>query len=102
MNAFVRVLRPFHLHVAIANSLFWLAIQPAHAGLPGIEPPSSGSGGGLMKTIKGYFQDGIVLFGLVAAAVAFLIVANAAIQTFAEVRDGKATWAWKGEKDLCL
>lgn len=64
----------------------------ALAGLPPIEAPSSGGGSGLMGQIKGYVQDGLVLGGLVVAAVAFIVVAQAAIHTFAEVRDGKATW----------
>ncbi|STE82346.1 integrating conjugative element membrane protein, PFL_4702 family [Escherichia coli] len=46
-------------------------------------------GGGLFGQIKGYFQDGIVLIGLVIAAAAFVKVAEAAVTTFSEVRDGK-------------
>ncbi|MDR8481124.1 TIGR03745 family integrating conjugative element membrane protein [Serratia nevei] len=98
MNAVVRLFRQLCARVAVATSLAYVASQPVQAALPSVEPPSSGGGGcgcggGLMDTIKGYFQDGIVIIGLVAAAVAFLIVANAAIHTFAEVRDQKATWA---------
>lgn len=92
MNA-VRLFRHIAARLAVATSLAYAATQPAQAALPTVEAPSSGSGSGLMATIKGYFQDGIVVIGLVAAAVAFLIVANAAIHTFAEVRDGKANWA---------
>lgn len=94
MNAVVRLFRQLCARAAVATSLAYVASQPVQAALPSVEPPSSGGGGGgLMDTIKGYFQDGIVIIGLVAAAVAFLIVANAAIHTFAEVRDQKATWA---------
>lgn len=64
----------------------------ARAGLPSVEPPSSGGGSGLMDTIKGYAQDGIIIIGLILAAVTFVYVAVAVVQTFAEVRDGKAGW----------
>ncbi|WP_394805324.1 MULTISPECIES: TIGR03745 family integrating conjugative element membrane protein [Enterobacterales] len=71
-------------------SLF--SLMPVYAALPQVEPPSSGGGGGLMDTLKGYINDGIVIGGLVAAAVAFIVVAQAAISTFNEVRDEKAGW----------
>lgn len=76
---------------ALSLSLGVMA-APAMAGLPPVEPPSSGGGGGLMDTIKGYLQDGIILGGLVVAAIAFIVVANSAISTFHEVREGKAGW----------
>ncbi|MDF9148452.1 TIGR03745 family integrating conjugative element membrane protein [Escherichia coli] len=68
------------------------SLTPALADLPKIEPPSSGGGSGLFGQIKGYIQDGIVLFGLVLAAAAFVKVAEAAVTTFSEVRDGKTGW----------
>ncbi|EMP6396081.1 TIGR03745 family integrating conjugative element membrane protein [Pluralibacter gergoviae] len=92
MNAVVRLFRHFSARIAVASSLTLAANQPAQAALPNVEPPSSGSGGGLMDTLKGYVQDGIVILGLIAAAVAFLVVANSAITTFHEVREGKANW----------
>ncbi|UAN63386.1 TIGR03745 family integrating conjugative element membrane protein [Serratia sp. JSRIV006] len=70
----------------------WLSCQPAYADLPTVEPPSSGGGSGLTGQIKGYLQDGVVLGGLVLAAVAFIYVASAALATFAEVREGKSSW----------
>lgn len=96
MNAVIRVFRHCFARLVFAASLTFAASQPVQAGLPSVEPPSSGGGGGLLATIKGHFMDGIVLIGLVAAAVSFLVVANAAIHTFAEVRNGKATWAQFG------
>lgn len=92
MNTVVQRLRCFSPRTALMLSLAWLVTQPAMAGLPNVEPPSSGGGGGLMNTLKGYIQDGLVILGLVAAAAAFLVVANAAITTFSEVREGKASW----------
>ncbi|MEQ9864684.1 TIGR03745 family integrating conjugative element membrane protein [Pectobacterium aroidearum] len=62
------------------------------ADLPPIEAPSSGSGGGLFGTLKGYIKDGVSLTGLVIAAIAFLIVAKIAISAFHDVRGGKADW----------
>lgn len=72
--------------------LGWLSCQPALADLPTVEPPASGGGSGLMGQIKGYLQDGVVIGGLVVAAIAFINVAIAAVHTFSEVRNEKATW----------
>ncbi|HDJ1442339.1 TPA: TIGR03745 family integrating conjugative element membrane protein [Serratia rubidaea] len=92
MNAVVRLFRHFSARIAVVSSLALAASQPALAALPTVEPPSSGGGGGLMDTLKGHIQDGIVLIGLVLAAAAFIVVANAGVSTFHEVRDGKAAW----------
>lgn len=70
----------------------WLACEPARADLPKVDPPVSGGGAGLMGQIKGYLQDGVVLGGLVIAAIAFINVAIAAVHTFTEVRNEKASW----------
>ncbi|MCE9975889.1 TIGR03745 family integrating conjugative element membrane protein, partial [Escherichia coli] len=40
--------------------------------------------------------DGVVLGGLIIAAIAFIVVANAAISTFHEVQDGKKGWSQFG------
>jgi integrating conjugative element membrane protein (TIGR03745 family) len=72
--------------------LGWLSCQPALADLPSVEPPESGGGSGLMGQIKGYLQDGVVIGGLVVAAIAFINVAIAAVHTFTEVRNERATW----------
>jgi len=37
-------------------------------------------------------QDAIILGGLIVGAVAFIVVAMAAVQTFTEVRNEKAGW----------
>ncbi len=91
MNTFwVRGARRMGASVMTLWTLF--SLMPAYAALPQVEPPSSGGGGGLMDTIKGYLNDGIVIGGLVVAAVAFIVVAIAAVSTFNEVRDEKAGW----------
>ncbi len=76
--------------------LLWMSMQSALADLPTMEPPSSGGGGGLFGQIKGYSQDGVVLGGLIIAAIGFIVVANAAISTFHEVQDGKKGWSQFG------
>ncbi|MCC3701662.1 TIGR03745 family integrating conjugative element membrane protein [Rouxiella badensis] len=68
------------------------ASSPVLADLPTVEPPSSGGGSGLMGQIKGYLQDGLVIGGLVVAAIAFLNVATSALHTFVEVRNERASW----------
>lgn len=92
MKTVMHFFRRLSARVALASSLIYAAAQPVQAALPTVEPPSSGGGGGLMEMLKGYLQDGIVLVGLVMAAVSFIVVANSAITTFHEVREGKSTW----------
>lgn len=72
------------------STLFY--VGNALADLPPIEQPSTGGGSGTYATIKGYLRDGLTLGGLIIAAVAFIVVANAAISCFHHVRQGKATW----------
>ncbi|MXM03237.1 TIGR03745 family integrating conjugative element membrane protein [Klebsiella pneumoniae] len=66
--------------------------SPALADLPTVEGPKSKTDGTFYGKIAGYINDGLVLGGLVGAAVAFIVVAMSCVSTFAEVRDGKATW----------
>nr|WP_265576797.1 TIGR03745 family integrating conjugative element membrane protein [Rouxiella badensis] len=75
-----------------AAFLMLQASSPVLADLPTVEPPSSGGGSGLMGQIKGYLQDGLVIGGLVVAAIAFLNVATSALHTFVEVRNERASW----------
>ncbi|WP_236032008.1 TIGR03745 family integrating conjugative element membrane protein [Dickeya parazeae] len=64
----------------------------ALAGLPPVEASQSGGGSGLLGQIKGYLQDGIVLGGLLVAAIMFINVAIAAGHTFVDVRNERASW----------
>ncbi|MBJ3110126.1 TIGR03745 family integrating conjugative element membrane protein, partial [Salmonella enterica subsp. enterica serovar London] len=72
--------------------LVWLTCKPAFADLPTVEAPTSNGGSSLMGQIKGYLQDGVVIGGLVVAAIAFLNVAMDAVHTFTEGRNEKSTW----------
>ncbi|MFQ6249384.1 TIGR03745 family integrating conjugative element membrane protein [Yersinia enterocolitica] len=78
------------LILAVVGSLFY--IGSALAELPAIEQPSSGGGAGTYNTFRGYLRDGLTLGALVICAIAFIVVANAAISCFHHVRQGKATW----------
>lgn len=76
-----------------ASLLSAFAAAPALADLPQVEgPTSSGAGTGLMGTLSGHVQDGIVLGGLVLCGFAFFKVAEASLVTFGEVRNDRASW----------
>lgn len=70
-----------------------MAVTSAQAALPTVEGPKSATDSTFYGQISGYVNDGIVLGGLILAAVALLVVANSIIATFAEVQQGKSTWA---------
>lgn len=67
-------------------------ISAPRAALPTVEGPKSSTDSSFYGQISGYLNDGIVLGGLILAAVAMLAVGNAIIATFSEVRDGKSSW----------
>lgn len=69
------------------------AVTSAQAALPTVEGPKTSTDSSFYGQISGYLNDGIVLGGLILAAVALLVVANSIIATFAEVQQGKSTWA---------
>ncbi|MBP2834719.1 TIGR03745 family integrating conjugative element membrane protein [Dickeya zeae] len=77
-------------------ALVWFTMgvlsNTALAGLPPVEASQSGGGSGLLGQIKGYLQDGIVLGGLLVAAIMFINVAIAAGHTFVDVRNERASW----------
>ncbi|EGT3611394.1 TIGR03745 family integrating conjugative element membrane protein [Morganella morganii] len=89
-RSFIQACR--RLCTVLAMMMTFVLAGTAQAALPKVEPPSSGSGGGLMDTLKGYINDGIVIGGLIVSAVAFIVVAQAAVSTFHEVREQKAGW----------
>ncbi|WP_049613255.1 TIGR03745 family integrating conjugative element membrane protein [Yersinia mollaretii] len=79
--------------ITCLSLLVLTSISTAQAGLPVVEGPKSSADKTFYGQISGYINDGIVLGGLILSAVALLTVANAIIATFAEVRDGRSTWA---------
>lgn len=83
----------FRIWYARTLAVALTGISTAYAGLPTPEGPKSSTDNTLYGQLTGYVNDGIVLGGLILAAVAMLAVANAIISTFSEVRDNKATWA---------
>lgn len=93
-------LRFFYHSLIRVFSLLLLGSSMAWADLPTVEGPKSSTDKTFYGQISGYLNDGIVLGGLILSAVAMLAVGNAIIGTFAEVRDGKATWAKFGM--LCV
>ncbi|ECE6018395.1 TIGR03745 family integrating conjugative element membrane protein [Salmonella enterica subsp. enterica] len=82
----------FRLWCARILAVALTGISAARAGLPTVEGPKSSTDSSFYGQISGYVNDGIVLGGLVLAAVAMLVVGNSIIATFSEVRDGKSTW----------
>lgn len=72
------------------------AVTSAQAALPTVEGPKTSTDSSFYGQISGYLNDGIVLGGLILAAAALLVVANAIIATFAGVQQGKSTWAQFG------
>lgn len=62
------------------------------AGLPKMEAPSKGEGSGIVEMIKNYALDFITLLALGLSGWAFMAVASAAIETFSQVKNKKATW----------
>ncbi|MFJ5491629.1 TIGR03745 family integrating conjugative element membrane protein [Pectobacterium carotovorum] len=78
----------------LISFFFYISVlcQSAFAALPTVEAPQSSGGSGMMGQAKGYLQDGIVLGGLLVAAIMFINVAIAAGHTFVEVRNERATW----------
>ena len=74
------------------------AVTSAEAALPTVEGPKTSTDSSFYGQISGYVNDGIVLGGLILAAVALLGVAHASIATCAEVHEGPSSWAKVGRR----
>ncbi|ASD11674.1 TIGR03745 family integrating conjugative element membrane protein [Pseudomonas aeruginosa] len=78
---------------------FGLAMLPALSsaqGLPQLENPSRGTGGGIMETIRNYGYDIVLLVALLVVASMFIGVCYHAYGTYAEIHTGKKTWGQFG------
>lgn len=62
------------------------------AGIPTMEAPSKGEGQGFFGTIKNYAFDFVTLIVLGLCAWGLIKVAYAALETYGEVRNKKASW----------
>ena len=67
-------------------------------GLPTIENPTrgTGSGSGIMETIRNYGYDIIMLVALLVVASMFIGVCYHAYGTYAEIHTGRKTWGQFG------
>lgn len=80
---------------SVASSAMLLFISTSNAlaaGIPKMEAPSKGEGSGFFETIKNYIFDFITLVVLGLCAWGLIKVAYAAIETYGEVRNKKASW----------
>lgn len=82
-------------HAALAMSLTLPALSFAQ-GLPQLENPSRGTGGGIMETIRNYGYDIVLLVALLVVASMFIGVCYHAYGTYAEIHNGKKTWGQFG------
>ncbi|WP_458038945.1 TIGR03745 family integrating conjugative element membrane protein [Pantoea ananatis] len=87
---FIRLCRAARLRATLL--IFLLFDGQARAGLPSVQQPTTGGGGGIWNTWMGYVKMAGLGFGLLVTVSAFLAVAHAVITSFHDVRKGKGTW----------
>ncbi|PLC52905.1 TIGR03745 family integrating conjugative element membrane protein [Pollutimonas nitritireducens] len=91
--------RLFRTPTALASLTGGLALLPTLSfaqGLPTLENPSRGTGGGIMETIRNYGYDIVLLVALLVVASMFIGVCYHAYGTYAEIHTGKKTWGQFG------
>ena len=83
---------------ATAAGLAAMVAGPAHAGLPNVADPSTGTvaSGDFIGMLQAYGLDIVVLGGLGLSAIALLVVAKNVITKYSMVADGRATWGEVG------
>ena len=81
---------------ALALSLTTLPALSFAQGLPQLENPSRGTGGGIMETIRNYGYDIVLLVALLVVASMFIGVCYHAYGTYAEIHAGRKTWGQFG------
>lgn len=89
----------FRMPNALASLTWSLALLPTLSfaqGLPTLENPSRGTGGGIMETIRNYGYDIVLLVALLVVASMFIGVCYHAYGTYAEIHTGKKTWGQFG------
>ncbi|MGL4860173.1 MAG: TIGR03745 family integrating conjugative element membrane protein [Enterobacteriaceae bacterium] len=90
LQSFISSLRRITQRVTLLTLTMVTSVQAA---LPTVEGPKTSTDKSFYGQISGYLNDGVVLGGLILAAGALLVVANAIIATFSEVQQGRATWS---------
>lgn|SRR5699024_5984580 len=77
---------------ALLLAVTWPQVVWAQSGLPSVGTPAgSGTGSGLIDTIRGYAGMAAILVGLLLATSAFLVVGGGAMGKFNEARK-KGEW----------
>lgn len=61
-------------------------------GLPTLQPPSQGSGTGIIQTLQNYGYDIVMLVSLLVIASMFIGVCYHAYNTYAQIHAGRKTW----------
>ncbi|MGB3288582.1 MAG: TIGR03745 family integrating conjugative element membrane protein [Burkholderiaceae bacterium] len=82
--------------LTLALSAFALPGLSFAQGLPTLENPSRGTGGGIMETIRNYGYDIVLLVALLVVASMFIGVCYHAYGTYAEIHTGRKTWGQFG------
>lgn len=81
---------------ALAAIVAALPVLSLAQGLPQLEDPSRGTGGGIMETIRNYGYDIVLLVALLVVASMFIGVCYHAYTSYAEIHTGKKTWGQFG------
>lgn len=92
----IRLLRRPHALASLTGGLVLLPTLSFAQGLPTLENPSRGTGGGIMETIRNYGYDIVLLVALLVVASMFIGVCYHAYGTYAEIHTGKKTWGQFG------